>query len=103
MADHTPSVLHFLLSPHISTSKEHQSEQPRTPDEPTITVALPRAQAGSLPAAVAFVLGRRNSCCPAAHCSLLSTAGEKEERSVMVGHTGSSLLCPAPPGRVPPY
>lgn len=71
------SLCAISCSPHISTSKEHQSEQPRTPDRPDHGKPLPEHRAGSLPAAEAFVLGRRNSCCPAAHCSLLSTAGEK--------------------------
>lgn len=87
-------------SPHISTSQEHQSEQPRTPDRHEHDKPLPEHRAGSLPAAGVFVLGRRNSCCPAAQCSLPSTAGEKGVVSDGRTH-GLILTLPWPPRQGP--
>lgn len=86
-------------SPHISTSQEHQSEQPRTPDRHEHK-PLPEHRVSSLPAAGVFVLGRRNSCCPAAQCSLPSTAGEKGVVSDGRTH-GLILTLPWPPRQGP--
>lgn len=61
----------------ISPPLRRAMGQPRNPDRQTHDSPQMEHRAGSLPAVGWLALGRRNSCCPAARCSLLSTAGEK--------------------------
>lgn len=71
-----PPLSYFLLSPHHHSSGEPSRASPGTQTDKTRDNQK-EDRAGSLPAVGGLALGRRNSCCPAAHCSLLSTAGEK--------------------------
>lgn len=95
----TPSPI--SCSPHITSSQEHEGRWPRNPERQDRDNPQIQPRARSLPAVVGLALGRRNNFCPAAHCSLLSTAGERGV--VSEGRTHRLVLTlHCPPGLVPP-